>query len=88
MTATPQTLFIGGQVFDGKGGLLPNHGVLVEGQRVARVAPAGEFSTNLLWNRAIAAKRLYGTRLDGVWIHVGTPEARDEAEAYLAKLPQ
>ena len=28
----------------------------------------------------------YGTRLDGVWIHVGTPEARDEAEAYLARL--
>ena len=24
--------------------------------------------------------------LDGVWIHVGTPEARDEAEAYLAAL--
>ncbi|MCY1510880.1 hypothetical protein D9M68_452700 [compost metagenome] len=44
MMATRQTLFIGGQVFDGKGGLLPKHGVLVEGQRVARVAPAGEFS--------------------------------------------
>ena len=26
----------------------------------------------------------YGMRLDGVWIHVGTPEARDEAEAFLA----
>ena len=26
--------------------------------------------------------------LDGVWIHVGTPEAVAEAEAYLAKLPQ
>ena len=24
--------------------------------------------------------------LDGVWIHVGTPQARDEAEAYLAAL--
>ena len=44
MTATRQTLFIGGQVFDGKGQLLPNHGVLVEDGHVARVAPAGEFA--------------------------------------------
>ena len=39
-----------------------------------------------MWDRAIAKGRLFGTRLDGVWIHVGTPEARDEAEAYLASL--
>ena len=44
MTATRQTLFIGGKVFDGMGRMLPGHGVLVEGARVARVAPAGEFS--------------------------------------------
>jgi hypothetical protein len=24
--------------------------------------------------------------LDGVWIHVGTPDARSEAESYLAAL--
>jgi MurNAc alpha-1-phosphate uridylyltransferase len=63
-------------------------GVQIVHPRLFDNAPAGEFSTNLLWNRAIAARRLYGTRLDGVWIHVGTPQARDEAEAYLAKLPQ
>ena len=33
----------------------------------------GVFSTNLLWDRAIAKDRLYGMRLDGVWMHVGTP---------------
>ena len=44
MSATPQTLFIGGKVFDGRGQVLPNHGVLVEGKRVTRVAPAGEFA--------------------------------------------
>lgn len=44
MSATPQTLFIGGKVFDGRGQVLPNHGVLVEGKNVARVAPAGEFT--------------------------------------------
>ena len=44
MTATRQTLFIGGKVFDGLGKVLPNHGVLVEGERIVRVAPAGEFT--------------------------------------------
>ena len=63
-------------------------GVQIVHPRLFDNAPEGEFSTNILWDRAIAAKRLYGTRLDGVWIHVGTPQARDEAEAYLAKLPQ
>ena len=45
--------------------------------------PEASFSTNVMWDRAIATGRLFGTVLDGVWIHVGTPEARDEAEAYL-----
>jgi MurNAc alpha-1-phosphate uridylyltransferase len=36
-----------------------------------------------MWDRAIAKGRLFGTVLDGEWIHVGTPDARDEAEAYL-----
>ena len=38
-------------------------------------APSGAFSLNLLFDRAIDAGRLYGLRLDGVWMHVGTPEA-------------
>jgi MurNAc alpha-1-phosphate uridylyltransferase len=62
-------------------------GVQIVHPRMFENAPAGEFSTNILWDRAIKARRLFGTRLDGVWIHVGTPQARDEAEAYLAKLP-
>ena len=47
-------------------------------------APGGAFSTNIMWDRAIAQDRLSGTVMDGTWIHVGTPEARDEAEATLA----
>ena len=39
-----------------------------------------------LWDRAIEKERLFGVRLDGVWIHVGTPEAVAEAEEYLADL--
>ncbi len=44
-------------------------------------APEGPFSLNLLFDRAIEAGRLCGLRLDGVWMHVGTPEAVAAAEA-------
>ena len=42
------------------------------------------FSLNHVWDRAIAAGRLYGIRLDGLWMHVGTPEALAEAELKIA----
>lgn len=42
------------------------------------------FSLNRLWNEAIERDRLYGLRLDGVWLHVGTPEAIVEAEQAIA----
>ncbi len=42
------------------------------------------FSLNHVWDRAIAAGRLYGIRLDGLWMHVGTPEALAEAEQKIA----
>jgi N-acetyl-alpha-D-muramate 1-phosphate uridylyltransferase len=58
-------------------------GVQIVHPRMFEGAPAGAFSTNVMWDRAIAAGGLSGTLLDGVWIHVGTPQARDEAEAYL-----
>jgi N-acetyl-alpha-D-muramate 1-phosphate uridylyltransferase len=48
-------------------------------------APGGAFSLNLLFDRAIAAGRLYGMRLDGVWMHVGTAEAVLAAEAAIAE---
>jgi N-acetyl-alpha-D-muramate 1-phosphate uridylyltransferase len=44
-------------------------------------APSGAFSLNLLFDRAIGAGRLHGLRLEGVWMHVGTPEAVAAAEA-------
>jgi MurNAc alpha-1-phosphate uridylyltransferase len=61
-------------------------GVQIAHPRLFADAPAGAFSTNVMWDRAIAAEMLFGTVLDGTWIHVGTPEARDEAEATLAAL--
>jgi MurNAc alpha-1-phosphate uridylyltransferase len=48
-------------------------------------APPGAYSLNLLFDRAIEAGRLYGLRLEGLWMHVGTPEAvRAAEEAILA----
>ncbi len=44
-------------------------------------APKGQFSLNTLFDRAAAAMRLSGLRLEGLWMHVGTPEAIGAAEA-------
>jgi MurNAc alpha-1-phosphate uridylyltransferase len=46
--------------------------------------PDGPFSLNLLFDRAIEARRLYGMRLDGLWLHVGTPDAVKVAEERFA----
>jgi MurNAc alpha-1-phosphate uridylyltransferase len=61
-------------------------GVQIVHPRLFADAPEGSFSTNVMWDRAIAKGRLYGLRLEGVWIHVGTPQAREEAERFLARL--
>lgn len=47
--------------------------------------PEGAFSLSGLWRRSAAEGRLYGCVLDGDWMHVGDPEARDQAEARLAR---
>ena len=38
-------------------------------------APSGEFSLTKMFDRANEQERLFGLRLDGVWMHVGTPDA-------------
>jgi MurNAc alpha-1-phosphate uridylyltransferase len=47
-------------------------------------APAGAFPLTDVFDRAAAAGRLHGLRLEGLWMHVGTPEAIASAEAALA----
>jgi len=48
-------------------------------------APRGAFSLTRLFDRANEAGRLFGLRLDGIWMHVGTPDAVEAAEqAFLA----
>lgn len=44
-------------------------------------APAGAFSMSPLFDRAVETGRLCGLRLEGLWMHVGTPEAIKAAEA-------
>ena len=43
-------------------------------------APEGKFSLTTLFNRAAEARRLFGLRLEGLWMHVGTPESIAAAE--------
>jgi MurNAc alpha-1-phosphate uridylyltransferase len=47
-------------------------------------APSGAFSLNTLFDAAQEAGRLFGLRLEGVWMHVGTPEALAAAERAFA----
>ena len=49
-------------------------------------APGGKFSINPLWDVAIEKGRLYGLRLDGMWMHIDRPEAVALSEAFLADL--
>jgi N-acetyl-alpha-D-muramate 1-phosphate uridylyltransferase len=44
-------------------------------------APQGIFPLTVLFDRAAEQGRLHGLRIDGIWMHVGTPEAVAEAEA-------
>jgi N-acetyl-alpha-D-muramate 1-phosphate uridylyltransferase len=53
--------------------------------RFFKDAPKGAFSTNMLWDRAIAQGRLFGLAHDGHWLHVGTVDAIAEAEAVLRR---
>jgi len=49
-------------------------------------APAGAFGLTQLFDRAEKNGRLFGLRLEGVWMHVGTPEAVAAAEQALAAM--
>jgi MurNAc alpha-1-phosphate uridylyltransferase len=56
-------------------------GVAIFAPALFAAAPDGPFPLSLLFDRAAAAGRLHGLRLDGLWIHVGAPEAIAQAEA-------
>jgi len=59
-------------------------GVQILSPRLINDWPEGPFSTNLFWDRAIAAGRAYGLVHQGLWFDVGTPAAIARTEAMLA----
>jgi len=50
-------------------------GIQLAAKRLLRDVPAGPFSTNILWDRAMEEGRLYGLAFTGKWYDVGTPAA-------------
>ena len=58
-------------------------GVQLVHPRVFVDIPSGPFSVFLLWHRAMAEGRFFGIEHAGKWLHVGTPQGRDDAEAFL-----
>ena len=58
-------------------------GIQLVSRRLLDGAPEGAFSTNILWDRAIAAGRLYGLSHMGQWFDVGTPASIAPTEAAL-----
>lgn len=68
----------------GEGGAAVFTGVQILHSRLFTDIPAGPFSLNLLYDRALAAGRLFGIAHDGDWYHIGTPEALAAADGLLA----
>jgi MurNAc alpha-1-phosphate uridylyltransferase len=60
-------------------------GVSLAHPRLFERSPDGAFSLNAVWDAAIAAGRAYGQRMEGTWMHVGSPEALAQAEQRLAR---
>ncbi len=58
-------------------------GAAIMSPQIFRDAPQGEFSLTKIFDRASEQERLFGLRLEGVWMHVGTPDAIGAAEAAL-----
>ncbi|ODU19629.1 MAG: mannose-1-phosphate guanylyltransferase [Sphingomonas sp. SCN 67-18] len=58
-------------------------GIQIVSRRLLADPPEGAFSANILWDRAIAAGRLFGLTHQGLWFDVGTPPAIRKTEQIL-----
>ena len=58
-------------------------GIQIVSKRLLVDAPSGPFSTNVLWDRAIATGRCFGAVHHGLWFDVGTPPAIKATETAL-----
>ena len=59
-------------------------GVQIIDPSVIDQEPLEPFSFTRVWRRLASAGRLYGAPLNGFWMHVGDPGAKEAAEARLA----
>ena len=55
-------------------------GAAIMSPQIFADAPKGDFSLTKMFDAANEQERLFGLRLDGVWMHVGTPDAVGAAE--------
>jgi len=55
-------------------------GVAIISPTIFAGAPTNEFSLTRMFDAANEQERLFGLRLDGTWMHVGTPDAISAAE--------
>jgi MurNAc alpha-1-phosphate uridylyltransferase len=60
-------------------------GVTITKPSLFENTPDGVFSMNVIFDKAAAAGRLFGLRLEGFWMHVGTPPAIAGAETLFAE---
>ena len=58
-------------------------GIQMVSKRLLRDAPEGPFSTNVLWDQAIADGRCFGAVHHGLWFDVGNPAAIKATERAL-----
>ena len=59
-------------------------GAYITDPAIVDAEPLEPFSMTRVWRKLAAQGRLYGAPLGGYWMHVGDPNAREEAEARLA----
>jgi N-acetyl-alpha-D-muramate 1-phosphate uridylyltransferase len=59
-------------------------GIQMLSKRLLIDPPEDKFSTNIFWDRSIAAGRAYGIVHQGLWFDVGTPAAIPKTEMMLA----
>jgi MurNAc alpha-1-phosphate uridylyltransferase len=60
-------------------------GVQIVEPSIVDPEPEEPFSLTRVWRRLADEGRLYGAPLGGFWMHVGDPQAREEAEARMTR---
>ena len=60
-------------------------GAAILSPKIFEHTPDGAFSLNRLFDEAIEKGKLFGTQMDGLWLHVGTPHSIAEAEQAILK---